>query len=123
MHWRALEVPQAATGVESYVGLYRDSILVVATTMDRRVTHPSKEQIRAYMVAREHAHRPPPAPEEIRRQLGWELATPPSAFALIDFYLLPAFAGQYLTRILLNCCLVPLYASALNQVAHTTKRP
>lgn len=35
------------------------------------ITHPSKEQVRAYMQRRETAHRPPPAPDEIRRQLGW----------------------------------------------------
>lgn len=35
------------------------------------IPHPSKEQIRAYMQRRESAHRPPPAPDEIRRQLGW----------------------------------------------------
>lgn len=37
--------------------------------------HPSKEQVRAYMHQRVHqremAGRPPPAPDEIRRQLGW----------------------------------------------------
>ena len=35
------------------------------------IPHPSKEQVRAYMQRRETAHRPPPAPDEIRRQLGW----------------------------------------------------
>jgi len=35
------------------------------------IPHPSKEQVRAYMHRRESAHRPPPAPDEIRRQLGW----------------------------------------------------
>jgi hypothetical protein len=37
--------------------------------------HPTKEQVRAYMHAREYDHRPPPAPEEIRRQLGWHGAS------------------------------------------------
>jgi hypothetical protein len=34
---------------------------------------PTKEQVRAYMHQRqrEFCHRPPPMPEEIRRQLGW----------------------------------------------------
>lgn len=40
----------------------------------RQISHPSKEQVRAYMQQREGAHRPPPAPAEIRRQLGWSLA-------------------------------------------------
>ncbi|WP_296001928.1 hypothetical protein [Rugamonas sp.] len=35
------------------------------------IPHPSKEQVRAYMHQREMARRPPPAPDEIRRQLGW----------------------------------------------------
>ncbi|WP_141213371.1 hypothetical protein [Janthinobacterium sp. PC23-8] len=33
------------------------------------VNQPSKEQVRAYMRRRLHARQPPPAPEEIRRQL------------------------------------------------------
>jgi hypothetical protein len=35
------------------------------------IPHPSKEQVRAYMHQRESARRPPPTPDEIRRQLGW----------------------------------------------------
>jgi len=34
-------------------------------------SHPSKEQVRAYMHQRECDRRPPPTPDEIRRQLGW----------------------------------------------------
>ncbi len=37
----------------------------------QQISHPSKEQVRAYMWRREHAHLPPPTPAEIRRQLGW----------------------------------------------------
>ena len=37
----------------------------------RTASHPSKEQVRAYMRGREHALRPPPPPDEIRRQLAW----------------------------------------------------
>jgi hypothetical protein len=37
----------------------------------RTASHPSKEQVRAYMRGREHALQPPPPPEEIRRQLAW----------------------------------------------------
>jgi len=33
--------------------------------------HPSKEQVRAYLAQRGHAHLPPPSPEEIRRRLDW----------------------------------------------------
>lgn len=35
--------------------------------------HPDKEQVRAWMVSRQRDPVPPPAPEEIRRQLGWWL--------------------------------------------------
>jgi hypothetical protein len=35
------------------------------------ITHPSKEQVRAYMLQRKAERRPPPAPDQIRRQLGW----------------------------------------------------
>ena len=35
------------------------------------ISHPSKEQVRAYMRRREQALQPPPAPDEIRRQLAW----------------------------------------------------
>jgi hypothetical protein len=33
--------------------------------------HPSKEEVRAYMERRKRTRQPPPAPAEIRRQLGW----------------------------------------------------
>jgi hypothetical protein len=90
--------------------------------MHRSVTHPTKEQVRAYMAARGHAHRPPPAPADIRRQLGWTLAPPQSTVALIDLCLLPATTGQYLARILFNWCLVPLYASSPRGDAQSTER-
>lgn len=35
--------------------------------------HPSKYLIRAYLERRSRAGTPPPAPAEIRRQLGWGL--------------------------------------------------
>lgn len=41
---------------------------------------PSKEQVRAYMASRVLAGRPPPAPADIRLQLGWGITeTDPSA--------------------------------------------
>lgn len=40
------------------------------------ITQPSKEQVRAYMHRREVDHRPPPPPDEIRRELGWFSAYP-----------------------------------------------
>jgi hypothetical protein len=45
------------------------------------VTQPTKEQVRAYMHTRECARRPPPRPEEIRRQLGWRRSTPDAGYA------------------------------------------
>lgn len=36
-------------------------------------THPSKEQVRIWAKQRSLSRLPPPAPADIRRQLGWEL--------------------------------------------------
>ncbi len=47
-----------------------------------RTTHPSKEQVRAYMHQREGQRSPPPPPHEIRRLLGWATVAagpPPTA--------------------------------------------
>jgi hypothetical protein len=35
--------------------------------------HPTKQEVREYMERRVEAHKPPPAMDEIRRQLGWHL--------------------------------------------------
>ena len=38
------------------------------------ITRPTKEPVREYLDRRTHAQlEPPPAPDEIRRQLGWHL--------------------------------------------------
>jgi hypothetical protein len=79
--------------------------------MDHRVTQPTKEQVRAYMARRERARRPPPAPEDIRRQLGWKLAPCDSTYALIEFYLLPATLGRLAAQAALEFCLRPLHTS------------
>lgn len=34
-------------------------------------THPPKQAVRAYLERRSRDPKPPPSPEEIRRQLGW----------------------------------------------------
>jgi hypothetical protein len=39
------------------------------------ISHPSKQMVRAYLASRTRAASPPPSPEEIRRQLGWGMAT------------------------------------------------
>lgn len=38
-----------------------------------QTTHPSKYVVRAYLERRSQEVKPPPSPEEIRRQLGWGL--------------------------------------------------
>ena len=38
-----------------------------------QANHPSKQVIRDYLERRSHELKPPPSPEEIRRQLGWGL--------------------------------------------------
>lgn len=76
--------------------------------MDRQITHPTKEQVRAYMARRELAHRPPPAPAEIRRQLGWSLAPAPGEQPLMQFCLLSSTCTQVAAQFLLDW----LYASS-----------
>ena len=48
----------------------RKARVVMANT-----THPSKQQVRAYLQRRSHDPKPPPTPDEIRRELGWHLVT------------------------------------------------
>ncbi len=36
--------------------------------------HPSKEEVRAYMLRRGQTRQPPPAPADIRRELNWHAA-------------------------------------------------
>jgi hypothetical protein len=66
--------------------------------MPHRIIQPSKEQVRAYMAAREAARHPPPAPEEIRRQLGWRLQRADEHTLLLQFYLIPTSYSQFATR-------------------------
>lgn len=37
------------------------------------VTHPDKRLVRDYMERRQQSRTPPPSPEAIRRELGWDL--------------------------------------------------
>ena len=67
--------------------------------------HPTKEQVRAYMHARECDHRPPPAPEEIRRQLGWHAASPDSPlFPAGSSLLFPGAIIQLATLLVVEWC-------------------
>jgi hypothetical protein len=84
----------------------------------RQISHPSKEQVRAYMQLREGARRPPPAPAEIRRQLGWSLAVqdgPASPCGSGPFFL-PGTIGQLAALLVLEWL---FRASLLSQPCHT----
>jgi hypothetical protein len=70
--------------------------------MDRQITHPTKEQVRAYMARRETAHRPPPAPAEIRRQLGWRLAPAQDEQVLLQFCLLHSTYSQLTAQLVID---------------------
>jgi hypothetical protein len=80
--------------------------------MDRQITQPTKEQVRAYMAEREAARRPPPAPEEIRRRLGWRLAPSEDDRRLVQLYLVPSTYGQLAARLALDWFFAPLNRSA-----------
>lgn len=45
-------------------------------------TQPPKHVVRAYLERRSRESKPPPSPEEIRRQLGWGMTAP--AFKMAD---------------------------------------
>ena len=75
--------------------------------MNRQITHPTKEQVRAYMTRRESAHRPPPPPAEIRRQLGWRLKPANDGSVLFQFCLLPSAYSQLTAQVMLNWLLAP----------------
>jgi hypothetical protein len=81
--------------------------MVVELSMCCRVTQPTKEQVRAYMATRERADRPPPAPEDIRRQLGWQLVPAGPACAVVAFCVLPAGPSQAGAQSSFESCLDP----------------
>jgi hypothetical protein len=70
--------------------------------MDRQITHPTKEQVRAYMLRREAERRPPPPPAEIRRQLGWGMAPVEPRPAGVQLYLLPSTFSQLSAQFVLD---------------------
>lgn len=57
-------------------------------------THPSKEQVRAYLVQRNRAHLPPPSPDEIRRRLNWRREPPAPLGGLPSVIFLPTTMMQ-----------------------------
>ena len=88
--------------------------------MPHRVTQPTKEQVRAYMAARESARRPPPPPEEIRRQLGWRLQRGDEDRLLLQFYLIPTNYTQMATQIVVDWMLAAM-RTPLATRRHTQK--
>ncbi len=63
--------------------------------MFQAISHPTKEQVRAYMLERGGQRTPPPAPEEIRRQLGWTILPPHQLFFFSKHgVVLPVKIGQ-----------------------------
>lgn len=76
----------------------------------QRIVHPTKEQVRAYMLAREAARRPPPPPAEIRRELGWHMDGGDPAQVLLEFYLIPTIYIQLVRRVAWDWMLMALCA-------------
>ena len=66
--------------------------------------HPTKEQVRAYMQLRECDRRPPPTPEEIRRQLGWRCAPSNVGYGSTSTIFLPGTIAQLATLMAVEWC-------------------
>jgi len=66
--------------------------------------HPTKEQVRAYMQLRECDRRPPPTPEEIRRQLGWRCSSSNAGFGSASTIFLPSTIAQLATLMAVEWC-------------------
>ncbi|HEX7983842.1 MAG TPA: hypothetical protein VF616_10015 [Duganella sp.] len=66
--------------------------------------HPTKEQVRAYMQLRECARRPPPMPEEIRRQLGWRYCSSGSDLGSASTIFLPSTIAQLAALMAVEWC-------------------
>lgn len=67
-------------------------------------SHPTKEQVRAYMHQRECDHRPPPTPDEIRRQLGWHQYPDGTSFPAASSLLLPGTIAQLAALMAVEWC-------------------
>ncbi|WP_444845458.1 hypothetical protein [Duganella caerulea] len=67
-------------------------------------SHPSKEQVRAYMHQRECDRRPPPTPDEIRRQLGWHYCSYNNSFPASSSILLPGTIAQLAALMAVEWC-------------------
>lgn len=67
---------------------------------------PTKEQVRAYMQQRqrEFCRRPPPVPEEIRRQLGWHCTSDTAEHFSTSTMFLPGTIAQLATLMAVEWC-------------------
>lgn len=67
---------------------------------------PTKEQVRAYMHQRrrEFCHRPPPLPEEIRRQLGWHYSIDHTDHLSSSALFFPGSIAQLATLLAVEWC-------------------
>ena len=70
--------------------------------MPLRIVQPTKEQVRAYMAAREAQRRPPPPPDEIRRVLGWRIEQSDPDIQFLKFYLIPTNYSHLATSLLIE---------------------
>lgn len=93
--------------------------------MLHRVTQPTKEQVRAYMLSRLAARgragttpRPPPSPEEIRALLGWRLLPGDTPSAFLQFYLIPTLYSRLATAMACDIMLAAMSATCVAQTTH-----
>ncbi len=90
--------------------------------MPHRVTQPSKEQVRAYMAARQQARasglRPPPSPEEIRTLLGWRLQPTDDQLVSLQFYLIPTAYSRMAATLLCEFVLAAMRISVVASCTH-----
>ncbi|HEX8404931.1 MAG TPA: hypothetical protein VF670_09965 [Duganella sp.] len=77
-------------------------------------SHPTKEQVRAYMRLRECDRRPPPTPQEIRRQLRWHGTGVPIEFGAASTFLLPGTIAQLATLMAVEWCFIAAGLSSSN---------
>ena len=75
--------------------------------------HPTKEQVRAYMHLRECDRRPPPAPDEIRRQVGWQPALDLHSLSA-NTLLFPSTMAQLSALLLVEWCFLAAGVSRSN---------
>jgi len=69
-----------------------------------QTTHPSKHVVRAYLERRSHEVKPPPTPEEIRRQLGWHCSADKSEHFSTSTLFLPGTIAQLATLMAMEWC-------------------